>query len=40
MINKKKRTQRIYAVCIVLTAAAVLSAAALTKTKKETKAQA
>lgn len=36
MTNKKKRTQRIYAVCLVLTAA-VLSVAALTKTKKENK---
>lgn len=40
MTNKKKRTQRIYAVCIVLTAAVVLSAVALTKTKKENKAHA
>lgn len=40
MTNKKKRTQRIYAVCLVLTAAAVLSAATLTKTKKENKAHA
>lgn len=40
MTNKKKRTQRIYAVCLVLTAAAVLSAAVLTKTKKENKAHA
>lgn len=37
MTNKKKRTQRICTVCLVLTAAAVLSAAALTKTKKENK---
>lgn len=40
MTNKKKRIQRIYAVCLVLTAAAVLSAAALTKNKKENKAHA
>ena len=40
MTNKKKRIQRICTVCLVLTAAAVLSTAVLTKNKKENKAHA